>query len=87
MVGILTKPKSFTFLKMKIVQILTGIHGIPKQIVRYQNPSYQKDKKCKGYNHQFRDTLLKDDKYKNCHENLKVLRIYPSTHNGVQILY
>ena len=36
--------------------------------------SNQEDKKCKGYNRKFRDTILTYKKYENCHENLSQFR-------------
>ena len=37
--------------------------------------SNQIDKKCKGYNRKFKDTLLTYEKYKRCHRNLNLCRL------------
>ena len=37
--------------------------------------SNQADKKCKGYNRKFRDSLLTYKKYKSCHQNLNQCRL------------
>ena len=36
--------------------------------------SNHEDKKCKGYNKSFRDSLLSYEKYRKCHEDLKQYR-------------
>ena len=49
--------------------------GLRTKLYVIKTVSNQIDKKCKGYNKKFRDTLLTYKKYKNCHQNLNQCRL------------
>ena len=49
--------------------------GLRSKLYVIKTVSNQEDKKCKGYNRKFRDTLLTYEKHINCHENLNQFRL------------
>ena len=49
--------------------------GLRSKLYVIKTVSNEIDKKCKGYNRKFKDTLLTYEKYKRCHQNLKMCRL------------
>lgn len=49
--------------------------GLRSKLYVIKTVSNHEDKKCKGYNRKFKDTLLTYEKYKNCHKNLTQHRL------------
>ena len=49
--------------------------GLRSKLYVIKTVSNQIDKKCKGYNRKFKDTLLTYEKYKRCHRNLNLCRL------------
>ena len=49
--------------------------GLRSKLYVIKTVSNQIDKKCKGYNRKFKDTLLTYEKYKRCHQNLNLCRL------------
>ena len=73
---ILTKiEKHCFFSKMKILVILKEFIGLRSKLYVIKTVSNHEDKKCKGYNRKFKDTLLTYEKYKNYHKNLTQYRL------------
>ena len=48
--------------------------GLRSKLYVIKTVSNREDKKCKGYNRKFRDSLLCYEKYRKCHEDLKQYR-------------
>ena len=48
--------------------------GLRSKLYVIKTVSNKEDKKCKGYNRKFRDTLLNFQKYEKCHKDLNQYR-------------
>ena len=62
--------------------------GLRSKLYVIKTTKSYEDKKCKGYNRKFRDSLLSFNKYKKCHSDLKTYRLPLLSIRGVdQQLY
>ena len=48
--------------------------GLRSKLYVIKTTENYEDKKCKGYNRKFRDSLLSFKKYKKCHNDLKIYK-------------
>ena len=48
--------------------------GLRSKLYAIKTVTKTEEKKCKGYNRNFRDSLLSYKKYKDCHKNLSIYR-------------